>query len=67
MEQHEYKSDFSIKEVNEYKDGELDYLYGMETYNITDTDIEALKNGKLLYSTINSEYAIVIGLGIETE
>lgn len=59
----EYKSDFSIKEFSEFADGELDPLYGMDTYRITDEDIEALKNGKILYSTVNcGEYAIVIGL-----
>lgn len=60
----QYKSDFSIKEFSEYAEGELDPLYGMDTYNITEKDIEALKNGKVLYSTVNDdEYAIVIGLG----
>ncbi len=60
----ECKSDFSIHEVSEYKKGKLDPLYGIQRYNITDADIEALKSGKLLYTTINDdEYAIVIGLG----
>lgn len=60
----QYESDFSIHEVSEYKKGKLDPLYGIQRYNITDADIEALKSGKLLYTTINDyEYAIVIGLG----
>lgn len=60
--QHEYESDFSVYEVSEYKDGKINPLYGMEKYSLTDEDIEALKDGKILYSTINDEYAIVIGL-----
>ena len=67
MNMKEYKSDFSIKEFSEFAEGELDSLYGMETYNITDADIKALKNGKLLYATINGEYAMVIGLGSEID
>ena len=62
-DEEEYESDFSVHEVSEYKDGRLNPLYGMDKYNLTDEDIEALKDGKILYSTINDEYAIVIGLG----
>jgi hypothetical protein len=43
------------------RDEEVDCCYGMETYFITEEDIEHLRNGGKLYSTINGgEYAIQI-------
>lgn len=43
------------------KKGEkADSCYGIETEYITDEMIEALKEGKRLYTTINGEYALVI-------
>lgn len=39
---------------------QADPLYGMETKTITIEDIEALKNGKLLYTDIAGEYALII-------
>lgn len=50
-------SDFTIYEKNE----KVDACYGMEEYKITKEDMDALINGKKLYTTINcGEYAIVI-------
>lgn len=49
--------DFEQYELDE----EVDSCYGMETYYITEEDIEHLRNGGKLYSTINcGEYAIQI-------
>ncbi len=60
----EYESDFSVHEVSEYENGKLNPLYGMDKYNLTDADIEELKDGKILYGIVNDgEYSIVIGLG----
>lgn len=44
-----------------------DPYWGEDTFIITLDDIEALKNGKVLYTTINSEYAILIKLAKETK
>lgn len=41
---------------------EADPLYGMERKIITIEDIEALKDGKLLYTDIAEEYALLIGI-----
>ena len=41
------------------KDDVVDMLFGMDHNKITDTDIEALKNGKCLYYD-NGEYAQII-------
>ena len=50
-------SDFDIKD----KRHKIDPCYGLETREITDEDIEALKSGKRLYTTINGdEYALLI-------
>lgn len=39
----------------------VDPCYGLEDFYITDEDIENLKKGKKLYTTINcDEYAIVL-------
>lgn len=37
-----------------------DPLWGIQTEYIKDEEIEALKNGKRLYLSVNNEYAIVI-------
>lgn len=47
--------------LNNEKDA--DPLYGMERKIITIEDIEALKDGKLLYTDIAEEYALLIGIG----
>ena len=54
-------SDFEQKNIGDAYDG----WWGHDTYNITSKDLEALKNGKVLYSTINDEYAILIKLAKE--
>lgn len=52
-----YVTDFEQYEMDE----EVDTCYGIETYQITEEDIEHLRNGGKLYSTINGgEYAILI-------
>lgn len=49
--------DFEI--VN--KDSKIDTCYGLETFHITEEEINALLSGKKLYSTVNcGEYAITI-------
>ena len=45
------------------KDQEVDYLYGMETVEISQDNIEQLKEGKRLYITVNDEYAVLIYVG----
>ena len=45
------------------KDQEVDYLYGMEIVEISQDDIEQLKEGKRLYITVNDEYAVLIYVG----
>ena len=43
------------------KDDEIDTCYGWEEYIITQEEIQALLDGKRLYTTINcDEYAITI-------
>lgn len=42
-------------------------LYGMEKYSITKEQIEALLEGKKLYSDISEEYAIEIMMESEEE
>lgn len=43
------------------KNDEVDPCYGLEELYLTKNDIEALKEGKMLYTTINDgEYAITI-------
>lgn len=50
-------SDFEILS----KDAEVDPCYGLETFHLTKSYIDALMCGKKLYSTINcGEYAITI-------
>lgn len=50
-------SDFRI--VN--KDEEVNPCYGLETFTMSASDLNALLNGKKLYTTINAgEYAIEI-------
>lgn len=50
-------SDFDV--VN--KDEEVDPCYGLETFIMTERDLNALLSGKKLYTTINAgEYAIEI-------
>ena len=45
------------------KDQEVSALYGMETVEISQGDIEQLKEGKRLYITVNDEYAVLIYVG----
>ena len=45
------------------KDQEVSYLYGMETVEISQSDIEQLKEGKRLYITVNDEYTILVYVG----
>ena len=47
------------------KDQEVDYLYGMETVEISQGDIEQLKDGKRLYITVNDEYTVLVYVGEE--
>lgn len=50
-------SDFDIVD----KDEEVNHCYGLEKFTITVRDMNALLNGKKLYTQINGgEYAIVI-------
>lgn len=43
------------------KNDEVDPCYGLEELHLTKNDIEALKESKMLYTTINDgEYAITI-------
>lgn len=42
------------------KGEKADSLWGMDTVFITDKEIDALKEGKRLYISVNHEYAIVI-------
>lgn len=43
------------------KKKKVDPCYGLENFYLTDEDIENLKKGKKLYTTINmGEYAIVL-------
>ena len=50
-------SDFDIFD----KDEEVDHCYGLETFTMTESDLNALLNGKKLYTQINcGEYAIEI-------
>lgn len=42
------------------KGEKADPLWGMGTEYITDKEIEALKNGKRLWLSVNDEYAVVI-------
>ena len=45
------------------KDEEVSYLYGMETVELSQNDMEQLKDGKRLYVTVNDEYAVLIYVG----
>lgn len=45
------------------KGQEVSALYGMETVEISQSDIEQLKEGKRLYITVNDEYAVLIYVG----
>ena len=50
-------SDFTAYSKNK----KVDHCYGLEEFAITDEDIENLKKGKILYTTINAdEYALVL-------
>lgn len=40
----------------------VDPYYGMETKELNATHIEALRDGKYLYTTVNDEYTIIIKL-----
>lgn len=42
------------------KKDDFDHLYGWTEYAVTREDIEALRNGKRLYSDLGGEYAITI-------
>lgn len=42
------------------KGEKINTLWGMGTEYITDKEIEALKNGKKLWLSVNDEYAVVI-------
>ena len=42
----------------EYGD-DVDEMWGVDTFEMADNDIEALKSGKVLYTT-NGEYATLI-------
>jgi len=42
------------------KGEKADPLWGMDTVFITDEEIDALKEGKRLYMSVNHEYAMVI-------
>lgn len=42
------------------KGEKADPLWGMATEHITDKEIDALKEGKQLYMSVNDEYAVVI-------
>ena len=44
--------------IKETKDA--DFMYGGEIYNITDKDIERLKNGEILNFFVNMEYGCVL-------
>lgn len=41
---------------------DINCLFGMESYNLTEQQLNELRNGKVLYGTINGEYAFVIRL-----
>ena len=50
------------------KDDEIDTCYGWEEYIITQEEIQALLDGKRLYTTINcDEYAITIKMEEKTD
>lgn len=50
------------------KDDEIDACYGWEEYIITQEEIQALLDGKRLYTTINcDEYAITIKMEEKTD
>lgn len=53
-------SSFTIHDKSE--ENYLNPMYGMDTYSITEHDIEALLDGKILYSDKNGEYATLIEL-----
>ena len=49
------------------KGEKADPLWGMATEFITDEEIDALKEGKRLYMSVNDEYAVVIKYKKEKE
>lgn len=51
-----WKEEFVILD----KKDDFDHLYGWTEYAVTREDIEALRNGKRLYSDMGGEYAITI-------
>lgn len=61
-------SDFEIIENTFEAKNEFGFCYGAETYAITNDDIKALLEGKMLATTINGdEYSMFIRLEEEKE
>ena len=59
FENHAYSdSDFVQKSFGDRYDG----LYGDYFYTVSRDDIDALLNGKVLYTTISEEYALLVKL-----
>ena len=58
----DYRTRFKIIENTKRGRDSFGYLYGSETFVITEDDIKALMNGKQIASTINEEYTIFIEL-----
>lgn len=56
-------SDFTIKKKN----AKVDPCYGLYDFVISMKDIKALMANKMLYTTVDGEYAITIELEQESE
>ena len=51
-----------FKWIKEEKDA--DFIYGGESYTITDKDIKRLKNGEILNFFVNMEYGCTLKYGV---
>mgnify|MGYP003447384962 FL=1 len=58
----DYRTRFEIIENTKRGRNKYGYNFGSQTYVITENDIDALRNGKQIASTINDEYSIFIQL-----
>lgn len=56
FKQGEYSEYLEIKEVGD----EIDPWWGLGAYTISQEQIDALNAGKVLYASVNYEYAILI-------
>ena len=55
----EYSEELETKSIGD----NINCLFGMEFYTLTEQQLNELRNGKVLYGTINGEYAFAIKMG----